>query len=99
MSSLLLAQDSELRDRKDTSNITHHLSYFPEVSKSKSLPTSALYENIFLLKNREIGEKHYRQICVMKLREHGYDASNRILEISDSGLRLGGLVSSIDKHN
>ena len=99
VSSFLLALVSELRARNVTSIFTQELSYFPEVSRSKSLPTSALYENIFLLKNREIGEKHYRQICVMKLREHGYDASNRILEISDSGLRLGGLVSSIDKHN
>ncbi|HYG13972.1 MAG TPA: ATPase domain-containing protein [Methylophilaceae bacterium] len=99
VSSFLLALISELRAQAVTTIITQELPYLSVNAKSRELPTSALFENIFLLKSREIAEKHYRQISVMKLREHDYDASNRILEISDSGLRLGGLISSIEKHN
>ena len=99
VSSFLLALVNELRARNVTTIFTQEMPYLSTIAKSREFPTSALFENIFLLKSREIFEKHYRQIAVMKLREHGYDASNRILEISDSGLRLGGLISSIETHN
>ena len=99
VSSFLLALVNELRARTVTTIFTQEMPYLSAISKSRELPTSALFENIFLLKSREIFEKHYRQIAVMKLREHGYDASNRVLEISDAGLRLGGLISAIEKHH
>ena len=98
VSSFLLAFISELRARNVTTVFSQELPYLPMAPKSKELPSSALFENIFLLKSREIAERHYRQISVMKLREHGYDASNHILEISNSGLRLGSPISTIDKH-
>ena len=98
VSSFLLALVSELRARNVTTIFTQELPYLPAAPRSRELPASALFENIFLLKSREIAERHYRQIAVMKLREHGYDASNHILEISSSGLSLGRPIAEIEKH-
>lgn len=97
VSGFLLALVSELRARNVTTVFTQELAYLPVTGRSRDLPSSALFENIFLLKNREIAEKHYRQVSVIKLREHGYDTSNHILGISDTGLRLDGPVSALEK--
>ena len=98
VSSFLLALVSELRARNVTTIFTQELPYLPAAPRSRELPASALFENIFLLKSREIAERHYRQIAVMKLRDHGYDASNHTLEISSSGLSLGRSIAEIEKH-
>lgn len=98
VASFMLALVSELRIRNVTTLFTQELSYFQDVSKSGGLPSSALYENIFMLKNREIAEKGYRQISVVKLREHGYNTSNYILDISNTGLRLDGAIASVEKN-
>jgi circadian clock protein KaiC len=34
-----------------------------------------------------------RQISVMKLRENGYDGASRLMNISDAGIEIDGLVT------
>lgn len=93
----LVALINELRMHRVTVFITEQLNYFSKREPAANSSSSALYENIMLLEYFAANDINHRQISVMKLRQSGYDAANRILTISSEGMSVGGLPSSVSR--
>jgi circadian clock protein KaiC len=53
---------------------------------------SAITHNILLLRHLESTSQLQRTITILKMRDSGYDAHSRELQITDVGLRLGDVV-------
>lgn len=86
----LVALTNELRSRNVTTIVTEQLPYFRESHPAADMSSSALYENVVLLEYVTRDQVNQRQIAVMKLRENGYDGSNRVMLISDNGITIDG---------
>ena len=95
--SFLVALTNELRLHRVTVYMTEQLHYFKRSSPAAEPSSSALYENIMLLEYFANGDVNHRQVAVMKLRENGYDGSNRLMTITDHGIVIGGPSSSVGK--
>lgn len=93
--SFLIALVNQLRVRNITTFFTQELPYFKESFAESGSTASILYENMMLLRHVEIGGINYRQITVMKLREHGYDPANHVMTISNSGISIAGPMSAV----
>jgi circadian clock protein KaiC len=93
--SFLVALINELRVYGVTVYITEQLQYFNNGAPAAEPSSSALYENIMLLQYFSVEDVNYRKISVMKLRDHDYDSSNRIVTISGAGMAIGGVLSSL----
>lgn len=92
MRPFLVALTNELRARGVTTFISEQLPYFRESRPQVDPNSSQLYENVMLLEYVAQNEVNRRQISVMKLRENGYDGANRLMNISDAGIEIDGLV-------
>jgi circadian clock protein KaiC len=95
--SFLVALTNELRLHSVTVYVTEQLHYFKKSSPAADVSSSALYENIMLLEYFANDDVNHRQIAVMKLRENGYDGSNRLLTITSQGMVIGGASSSVGR--
>jgi len=57
--------------------------------------SSSLYENIILLEYLPHEDVNCRQISIMKLRENGYDSTDRLMTITDQGMTIGEPVTKL----
>lgn len=55
---------------------------------------SAMTHNIVALRHVEVDGETRRMIAILKMRDSGYDATLRELEIGEEGVSLGGAISS-----
>ena len=95
--SFLVALTNQLRLHGVTVYITEQLHYFKKSTPAAEPSSSALYENIMLLEYFAFGDVNHRQVAVMKLRENGYDGSNRLMRITDRGIEIGEPSSSVGR--
>jgi circadian clock protein KaiC len=92
--SFVVALVNELRVRNVTTFITQELPYLRESVGQSDATGSMLYENIMLLKYVEQGGINRRLISVLKMREHSYDPSHHLMQISDRGITISRAISS-----
>jgi circadian clock protein KaiC len=90
----VVALVNELRVRNVTTFITQELPYLKESVGHSDATGSMLYENIMLLKYVEQGGINRRLISVLKMREHSYDPSQHVLNISDRGITISRAITS-----
>ena len=95
--SFLVALTNELRLHGVTVYITEQLHYFKKAVPAAEPSSSALYENIMLLEYFACGDVNHRQVAVMKLRENGYDGSNRLMRITNDGIEIGAPSSTVGR--
>ena len=95
--SFLIALTNELRLHRVTVYVTEQLHYFKKSSPAAEPSSSALYENIMLLEYFASGDVNHRQVAVMKLRQNGYDGSNRVMQITNHGIVIGDPSSSVGR--
>ena len=95
--SFLIALTNELRLHRVTVYVTEQLHYFKRASPAAEPSSSALYENVMLLEYFASGDVNHRQIAVMKLRQNGYDGSNRVMNITNQGITIGDPASSVGR--
>lgn len=93
--SFLVAFTSELRTLGVTTFFSEQLHYFRKAVPMAEASSSALYENIILLEYLTYEDVNYRQISVMKLRENGYDGTNRLVTITNQGMEVGDPVARL----
>lgn len=93
--SFMVAFTSELRVLGVTTFFSEQLHYFRQGAPKAEPSSSSLYENIMLLEYLSHDDINYRQISVMKLRENGYDSTNRQLTITGEGMTVGDPVSTL----
>jgi circadian clock protein KaiC len=93
--SFLVAFTSELRTLGVTTFFSEQLHYFRQAVPMAEPSSSALYENVILLEYFTHKDVNYRQISVMKLRENGYDGTNRLISITDEGITVGDPVAKL----
>ena len=93
--SFLVAFTSELRTLGVTTILSEQLHYFRKAVPMAEPSSSMLYENVILLEYLMHEDVNYRQISVMKLRENGYDATNRLMTITDQGMTVGDPVAQL----
>jgi len=91
----LVAFTSELRTLGVTTFFSEQLHYFRKAVPMAEASSSALYENIILLEYLTYEDVNYRQISVMKLRENGYDGTNRLVTITNQGMEVGDPVARL----
>ena len=93
--SFLVAFTSELRTLGVTTFFSEQLHYFRTTVPMAEPSSSALYENVILLEYLAHEDVNYRQISVMKLRENGYDGTNRLITITGDGMTVGDPVAKL----
>ena len=93
--SFLIAFTSELRSLGVTTFFSEQLHYFGKGVPMAEPSSSALYENVILLEYLAHEDVNYRQISVMKLRENGYDSTNRLMTITGEGITVGDPVAKL----
>ena len=93
--SFLVALTYQLRLHGVTVYMTEQLNHFRGSSPAVDPFASALYENVMLLEYFASGDVNHRQVAVMKLRENGYDGTNRLMTISSCGMVIGERSSSV----
>jgi circadian clock protein KaiC len=90
----VVALVNELRVRNVTTFITQELPYLKQSVGEADATGSMLYENVMLLKYVEQAGINRRLISVLKMREHSYDPSHHVLQISDRGITINRAISS-----
>jgi circadian clock protein KaiC len=86
-----------LRSRGVTTMFSEELPLFSEAIHSKVLSTSALVENIFLMRYFEHGAELRRLLAVLKTRESDFDPSIREFRITRTGLELGEQLVGLEQ--
>ena len=93
--SFLVAFTSELRTLGVTTIFSEQLHYFRKAVPMAEPSSSVLFENVILLEYLAYEDVNYRQISVMKLRENGYDGTNRLMTITEEGMKIGDPVAQL----
>jgi circadian clock protein KaiC len=86
-----------LRSRGVTTMFSEELPLFSEAVHSKVLSTSALVENIFIMRYFEHEAELRRLLAVLKTRESDFDPSIREFRITATGLALGEQLVGLDQ--
>jgi circadian clock protein KaiC len=76
---------------------SEELPLFSEAVHSKVLSTSALVENIFIMRYFEHEAELRRLLAVLKTRESDFDPSIREFRITATGLALGEQLVGLDQ--
>jgi circadian clock protein KaiC len=97
LSRFFAALTNELQVLGATTLITAETRYlFDPAVEVPIAGTSAIVEHIISLRNVELRSQRYRLVCIIKVRESGYDTALREFRITDQGIVVAETFESAE---